>query len=90
MKLNAYCIFDTAAGTYQRPFFMKSDQEAIRTFGDLAKMDDHPVGQHPEDYSLFRVGVFDDNNAKFQLEDRECLVHALETLGQGPKDGDKH
>lgn len=81
MKLNAYCIFDSAALRYERPFFMQSDQEAIRTFGDLASgRHDHPVGQHPEDYSLFRVGVFDDQTAKFQPEDRECLVHAMETL----------
>lgn len=81
MKLNAYSIFDAAAARYERPFFMMSDQEAIRTFGDLANGNhDHPVGKHPEDYSLFRIGVYDDQTAKFQSEDRECLVHALETI----------
>ena len=54
MKLNAYTVFDKAAGAYTRPFFMQSDAQAIRAFGDDAVRADSPVAAHPEDYSLAR------------------------------------
>lgn len=59
MKLNMYCIYDTATGVYLRPFFMQSDGQATRSFKDIATDADHEIGKHPEDYSLHRIGVFD-------------------------------
>ena len=82
MRLNVYTIYDTAAGAYMRPFFVQSDGQAIRAFKDLALDASHDVGKHPEDYSLFRIGVYDDNTAKLVPEDRECLATALEMVSQ--------
>ncbi len=80
MKLNNYSIYDTASGLYSRPFFCQSDGEARRSFQDLATDADHPVGKHPEDYSLFRTGMFDDTKGKFTDEDNECLGTGLEAV----------
>lgn len=82
MKLNVYTIFDSASGMYMRPFFMQSDGQAMRSFKDIASDADHEIGKHPEDYSLHRIGVYDDNNAKLIPEDRECLATALEIIAQ--------
>lgn len=83
MKLNVYSIYDVKAGVYQRPFYAGADGEATRAFSDLVTDGEHPVGKHPEDYSLFRLGVFDDNNGKFQPEAPECLMTALQILSKG-------
>jgi len=83
MKLNAYAIFDSASGLYQRPIFAQSDGEVLRSFADVAADESHPIGKHPEDYSLHRIGVFDDNTAKYQPEKNECLTTALEILSKG-------
>ncbi len=80
MKLNVYSIFDTASGLYSRPFFTQSDPEAMRSFTDIAVDADHPIGKHPEDYSLFRLGTFDDDSGKLNKEDPECLCTALERI----------
>ncbi len=80
MKLNAYSIFDSASGLYMRPFFNGSDGEAKRAFGDIAMDAEHPIGMHPEDYSLHRIGIFDDNTAKIIPELNECLITALESV----------
>lgn len=80
MKLNTYTIYDTASGAYSRPFFAKSDGEAQRSFQDIANDKEHPIGAHPEDYSLFRIGIFDDQNAKIISENPECLSTALEMV----------
>ena len=80
MKLNIYSIFDTASGLYSRPFFTQSDAEAIRSFSDIATDAEHPIGRHPADYTLFRVGLWDDNNGKFIDEDNSSLCNALERI----------
>ncbi len=80
MKINIYTIFDTASGLYMRPFFMNADAAAIRTFGELSTDADHEVGKHPEDYSLFRIGIYDDNTAVITAETRSCLSTALELV----------
>ncbi len=80
MKLNMYSIFDQASGLYCRPFFSQSDGEAIRSFTDLAVDAEHPVGKHAADYTLFRLGIFDDNDGKLTNEVNTVLGNALERI----------
>ncbi len=82
MKHNMYTIFDTASGLYSHPVYEQSDKAAIRSFGNLAQNADCNIGQHPEDYTLFRVGIFDDNNGKLHNEVNESLATALECLAK--------
>lgn len=78
MKLRAYSIFDVKVGSFMRPFFCQTDGEATRVFSDLAADDNHQVGRHPEDYSLHRIGQYDDNNGEFTDEINEQIATALE------------
>lgn len=80
MKMNIYTIYDTAAKTYMRPFFMASDGQALRAFTDISTDADHEVGKHPEDYSLHRIGTFDDQKAAINPETPDCLATALEVV----------
>lgn len=80
MRLNVYTIFDTASASYKRPFCAQADGEVIRLFKDLALNKDHEIGQHPEDYSLWRIGFFDDNKGELTPEAKECLGTALEMV----------
>ena len=82
MKLNIYTIFDTASAAYMRPFFAQSDGQATRSFKDISLDASHEIGKHPEDYSLWRIGIFDDNTAKITPEDKECLATALELVAR--------
>lgn len=85
MKWNMYSIFDTASGAYMRPFFMPADGQAVRAFTDIACDANHEVGKHPEDYSLVRCGVFDDNTCKVSPEDKEVLILGIEAVAQSRK-----
>ncbi len=80
MKLNMYSIFDTASGTYNRPLFARADGEIMREFQNLCTDKEHPCGQHPEDYSLFRLAIFNDLTGMITNEDNECLSTGLEML----------
>jgi hypothetical protein len=80
MKLNAYTIYDVASGVYMRPFFSQADGQAIRGFKDIACDADHEIGKHPEDYTLYRIGSFNDNTGKMEGEELEKLATALEMV----------
>ena len=73
MKLNCYAIYDSATNAYMSPFFLQTDQQALRAFGDLSVKADSEIANHPEDYSLFRIGSYDDNEGK--LEACEPVKH---------------
>lgn len=64
MKLNAYAIYDVKAGMYSAPFFHHNDGIAHRGFGDLVNDPRTNVNKHPGDYSLFKIGVFDDSSGE--------------------------
>lgn len=80
MKLNMYAIKDSCSNTYQRPFYARSDGEALRSFSDIAGDSSHPIGQHPEHYSIWRLGTFSDSDAACHIETKECLAHAHDLL----------
>ena len=80
MKLNMYTIFDRASMAYMRPFFYESDGAAVRAFGDIAADADHMIGKHPEDYSLYRCGMFDDQTGSVVDEKLSCLARAHELV----------
>ncbi len=78
MKLNAYTIYDVASGIYMRPFFSQADGQATRSFKDISTDADHEIGKHPEDYTLYRIGSFNDTTGKMEGETLEKLATGLE------------
>lgn len=74
--MKMYSLHDGAAQAHDRPFAARSHGEALRVFGDLVNDAQHPVGQHPEDYTLFYHGEFD-------LESGELAGTAKLSLGNG-------
>jgi len=80
MKVNLYAIYDTAAGIYDKMVFAPADGMVTREFQDLCTNAEHPYGQHPEDYSVFRLGQFDNLTGKVTDERNECLATGLEVV----------
>lgn len=73
MELFVFSIYDTAATVFAQPFFAPSEAVAVRSFKDLVNGSDNKVAQHPEDYVLFHLGMYDDNTG------------GLEARGGGPR-----
>jgi len=82
MKHNAYSIFDQASGLYSRPFNDQADAQAVRAFTDIACDASHPIGQHPEDYTLYRIATFDDATGDYNNEHNEKLITGLEAVSK--------
>ena len=59
-----FSIYDEKAHAYLPPFTLPTAGMAIRTFTDCANAPDHAFSRNPGDYTLFELGVFDDNTAE--------------------------
>lgn len=67
MKKSVFTCYDSKAGFHSQPFHCFSRGEAIRLFSDEANNPNTQLGKHPEDFTLFELGTFDDETAKFDL-----------------------
>lgn len=82
MKMNIYTIYDVASGAHLRPLFCQADGEAMRVFSDHALDAENPIGKHPEDYTLIRIGHWDDNTAEIFPEKHTKLLTGLAVVSQ--------
>lgn len=64
MITQAFAVYDSKGEFYSSPQFRTNKGVAIRDFIDGLKKDS-PVSQHPEDYTLFHIGEYDDQTGKF-------------------------
>lgn len=78
MKLNVYSILDQATAAYMRPFYLQSDNQALRMFSDIILDESHEIAKHPEDYVLCRIGIWDDQTAETTPETVSTLITGLE------------
>lgn len=53
-------IFDTAARAYAQPFYAPAQAVAVRGVKDMLS-GDNQLAKHPEDFELYCIGTFDDN-----------------------------
>lgn len=64
MKLKIFTIYDSKATAYLQPFFMATTGQAIRAFTDATNDSKTQFYAHPEDFTLFEVGLYDDTTAR--------------------------
>lgn len=81
--LNVYSFYDSKAKTYHTPFFLKQDGQAIRAFLDLVNNPQTDIAKYPEDFSLFKLGQFDDETGCIYPDEKvPCLVRAWELVNK--------
>ncbi|AXL15255.1 nonstructural protein [Microviridae sp.] len=65
MNINVYAIYDKKAAAHMPPFFLHNDNLAIRAVMSTL-MNEGMLVDHPEDFVLNRLAVFDDNLGTFE------------------------
>lgn len=67
MKFKIVAIKDRVSDAYSTPNFVVSAGSAIRSFGDEVRnpRENNPLNSHPDDFDLFLIGEYDDENASF-------------------------
>lgn len=68
MIYDVFSIHDEKAAAFLPPFILPNEQMAKRVFADCINSDDHQFGKNPADYTLFRLGQFDDASGQLLLE----------------------
>ncbi|AXL14723.1 nonstructural protein [Microviridae sp.] len=64
MKLQIFTIFDSKTQAYLPPSFLQNEEVALRSIRDVLKDPNHQFTKNPEDYSLWQIGLFDDEKGK--------------------------
>lgn len=81
MKHKMFTVYDSKVNAYNQPFFMRSRGEATRGWSDTVNDPKTNFNKHPEDFTLFELGEYDDENGVItQYEAKIAVGTALEYL----------
>lgn len=75
-------VRDSAAELYGQPIFVPSRGVALRSFADEVNRvaADNPLNQHPEDFVLYELGVFDESSGFFNCHEPQQLARGKDLL----------
>lgn len=76
MKYFVFTIRDRAVNAFMQPWFSPSDGGAIRSFTDEINRahPDNNLNKHPEDYDLYRIGMYDDQSGTIDPQLPEMIA----------------
>lgn len=63
MKSKFFTVYDSKTEVYLQPFLMQTKGAAIRAFADTVNDQSSQFAKHPEDFTLFEIGEYDDTTA---------------------------
>jgi hypothetical protein len=76
-----FTVYDCKAEAYLPPIYMQTRGAMVRAFIDTVAERGHQFAKHPEDYTLFELGSYDDGTAQFELlETPMAIGKAIEFL----------
>lgn len=81
MIYGMFSIYDSKAEAFLPPFILPKTTMAQRAFGDCVNSPTHQFSTNPEDFTLMKLGNFDDENGRFEaLSTPRSLGLALEYI----------
>ncbi|AXL14769.1 nonstructural protein [Microviridae sp.] len=80
MKQLAFSVYDIKAKAFINPYFVPTEEVALRSFTDCVNATDHPFNKNPGDYTLTQIGEFDIISGVFTPEPLgpKTLINALQ------------
>lgn len=60
MKQKVFAVYDSLARVFFPPFYVSHEAQARRSFMAIANDKESAISQHPQDFTLFEIGEFDD------------------------------
>lgn len=85
MKLVVFSVYDEKACFFGGPFYAKTDGEAIRSFNAAVQDSGSSIGMFPSDFSLYRIGSFDDGSGALEAVTPVFLSRGSEHIKVFPK-----
>lgn len=84
MVSKLFAVFDAKVGAYLPPFCAAAPGQAARMFGDAVRDGQSAFSKHPEDYTLFMLGTFDDGTGDFVTTGRELVATGVSFVMEVP------
>lgn len=60
MNTEICAVFDSAINGFGQPIFVRTTAQALRSFKDEINRPGSEMGQHPDDYTLYHIGQYDE------------------------------
>ncbi len=75
-----YTIYDVKAEAYLLPFFQTKDGLAIRVVEEAVNDGKHQFCKYPEDYSLWRIGSYDEQSGTLVKDTPVMIIKCMELI----------
>ena len=83
MMRQLFSVFDSKAQAFMTPFVEQSPGTSSRAFEAACNEQGHIFNAHPEDFTLFYIGDFDDATASIEtLKAPEAIAAAIAMVRQ--------
>lgn len=85
MIMTIVAVRDKKCDCFSRPFFAQTPAAAIRSFNDEVNRaaQDNPYYQHPEDYALYELGQYNDQDGSINSHLLpKLLIQADQTVAE--------
>lgn len=76
--MNVYSVHDNKAGYYMNPTVARSNPEAMRSFSDAVKHPESLFNKHPKDFTLVRIGKWDDEKGVIIPDEPDILANGAD------------
>ncbi len=83
MIVNLYAVYDSASGVYDGPVPGVADGKMVQKFSDMSRSAESDIGKHPECYTLFKVGTWNDGTGEAIGCVPEKLINGVEAVAMG-------
>lgn len=78
--MNIYVIHDSASETFDNPMTIPTDRDAKAGFATVANDDQTKYGKFPLDFTLIKIGKFDQRKGYIETHDPIVLCTAASLL----------
>lgn len=75
-----FAVKDEAVSAFGQPIFVRARGEALRAFQDECANKDSAIHKHPNDYSLWNIGTYDDNTGALTALEPQKIASARDYL----------
>lgn len=78
MKMGIFSIRDSVTEVFTAPWTSHNNASAIRNFQQAAMDPNTNIAKHPTDFSLYRIGSWDDDTGQVHFEEHVILSHGTD------------
>ena len=83
MKTVIMAVYDKATEAFMRPWNAQSKGQASRMFADEVRREGTDLNTHPEDYTLFHIGNYDDQAGMLEPMEPTRVISGIDVLQKG-------